>query len=88
MGNILEDTPLCDKIGYNKYDIMLVNIIADIIIAMAPMLNKFLNDDGAAIFSGIITQRLDDVLEALTDSGFEVVKVDTMDGWCAVTAKH
>lgn len=88
VGNILEDTLLCDNIGYNQYDTMLVNIIADIIIAMAPMLDKFLKDDGTAIFSGIITQRLDDVLEALTDSGFEVVKVDTMDGWCAVTAKQ
>jgi len=86
-GNALIDKELIAEIYEKKYNIIAANIVADIIIALLPLVKKSLAKDGAFITSGIITERLDDVREALLDAGFVVDKVTHKDNWASVVAR-
>ena len=68
-GNVTEDTALMDTLAANRYDLVLVNIVADVIIGLAPVLPHFLNESSTLICSGILDTRLSDVLDALTAAG-------------------
>ncbi len=70
-----------------KYDIMCANIVADILIRMAPDAPDCLNDGGIIIASGIIADRCDEVLKAMCDSGFELVETDSENDWRALILK-
>ena len=67
---------------------MLVNIVADVIIGLAPVLPRFLSDRSTLICSGILDTRLSDVLEALTAAGLTVTATKAKDDWRCVTAKR
>jgi len=87
-GNILTDSTLTEKIGSNKYDIVFANIMAEILIEMAPVLERFLKEKGYIILSGIITQRLEAVKQAFIKEGYDIVSVDIKDDWCAVVVRR
>ena len=80
-GNVTEDTALMDTLAANRYDLVLVNIVADVIIGLAPVLPHFLNESSTLICSGILDTRLSDVLDALT-----VTATKAKDDWRCVTA--
>ena len=61
--------------------------MADIIIALSEMVPDFINKDGIFICSGIISDRLEDVYEALDKNGFEVIETKRRKDWCAVAAR-
>jgi len=84
-GNILSDAALLNKID-SGYDIVIANIVADVIIAIAPMLKGLLNPGGQFIASGIIDQRLQDVLDALAANNLKHVNTESHEGWCCVVA--
>lgn len=86
-GNIINDYKLQDETGYEKYDITVANIIADVIIQMTPIVKKALKKDGIFISSGIIKDKADSVRNALSDSGFEIVDIQYMDDWVCIVAK-
>ena len=86
-GNILSDSTLFEKIGINKYDIVFANIMAEILIEMAPVLEKFLKEKGYIILSGIITQRLEAVKHAFIEEDYDIISTDTKDDWCAVVVR-
>ncbi len=71
-----------------KYDVVVANIIADAIIALAGPVKGFLKDGGVFVASGIILDRLDDVLKALEREGYGQVEHRTMDDWAVVVARH
>jgi ribosomal protein L11 methyltransferase len=81
-GNILDDKSLEETIG-NGYDLILANIVADVLKAMAPLFNKFLKKGGILIVSGIITEREEEVLNTIKENGFEVVIAKEKEGWAA-----
>ena len=83
-GNILEDTLLQKRYGTKEYDVVEANIVADVIIALSEMVPSFLRDKGYFITSGIITARLEDVYEALSENGFQVISTKTKKDWAAV----
>jgi ribosomal protein L11 methyltransferase len=86
-GNIIDDKALCEKIG-SGYDVICANIVADVIIGMSSLFGQFLKDDGKLIVSGIIDERLDEVLAALDENGFAVTKLSEEEGWnCILLAK-
>ncbi len=87
-GNILNDQGFYDKVCDKKYDLIAANIVADVIIWMAPVFKKVLKDDGRLIVSGIIAQRADEVTNALVAEGFEVKKFDESQEWAAVVLCH
>lgn len=86
-GNIIDDAALRSKIG-SGYDIITANIVADVLIAMSPLFGEFLTKDGTLIISGIIDERLDEVLSAVTGAGFAVSDRRNAEGWNAVALKR
>ena len=85
-GNVTEDTALMDTLAANRYVLVLVNIVADVIIGLAPVLPHFLNESSTLICSGILDTRLSDVLDALTAAGLTVTATKAKDDWRCVTA--
>lgn len=85
-GNIIDDADLREKIG-TGYNVVAANIVADVIIAMSPLFRSFMAEDGTLIVSGIITERLDEVLGALKAAGFTVSSSEEQEGWNAIVLK-
>ena len=81
-GNIITDEKLRQDIG-TGYDIITANIVADVIIAMSGLFGGFLKKDGVLIVSGIIDERLGEVMSALDVSGFECIQSRNCEGWNA-----
>lgn len=71
-----------------KADIIVANIIAEVIVDIIPGLKKHLNEDGLFICSGIIESKAEKVKDALEKSGYEILEVDSMNGWVAITSKQ
>ncbi len=85
-GNIIEDKSLVDKIG-SGFDVICANIVADVLIGMKDIFRGFINENGILIISGIISFRKDEVIEAITEQGFEVLEVHEKDDWVAIALK-
>lgn len=81
-GNILENEKLAEKID-RKYDIITANIVADVLIAMKDYFVRYLKDGGTLIISGIIEERMDEVLTAVENAGFTRQNVSIKEGWAA-----
>lgn len=86
-GNILEDDKLADAIGQNPYDIIVANIVADVIIAMAPLFKRFIKEDGILIVSGIIESRAHEVTNRLEAVGFSIEDMREDNDWVAAVCK-
>ena len=86
-GNVTEDTAIMESLAATQYDVVLVNIVADVIIGLAPVLPNFLTEKTTLICSGILDIRLDDVLAALTAQGLTILDVKAEEDWRCVTAK-
>ncbi len=87
-GNVLDDEKLYNTIGEKKYDMIVANIVADVIIWMSPMFKKFLSDDGKLIVSGIIAERSSEVILALEKAGFKVLDFTEKEDWAVVVLCH
>jgi ribosomal protein L11 methyltransferase len=87
-GNVTEDKALMAKLSEKHYDIVLVNIVADVIIGIAPVLPNFLDETSTVICSGILDVRLNDVTAALTAAGLTVTSTRAKEDWRCVTAKR
>ena len=87
-GNVLSDEGLADEIGKKQYDVVVANIVADVVIAMSALFKRYLKKDGTLITSGIITERIDDVVLALLKAGFIIKEIRPKDDWAAVVAVH
>lgn len=85
-GNILEDDNLKNTLSKNKYNVIFANIIADVIIPMVPIIKELLADDGCFIASGIIDNRKDDVVSALENEGFHIIKINESKEWNMILA--
>ena len=87
-GNVTTDKPLMDRLAREEYDIVLVNIVADVIIGLCPVLPAFLRDSSTVICSGILDTRLEDVLSAAEKAGLTVTAVYEKEDWRCITAKR
>lgn len=85
--DVLSDTDAREKISAQKYDIVLANIVADVIIALAPFAKSVMKTEGVFICSGIILERIDDVKNALTKADFEIMQVHEKGEWASIVAK-
>jgi len=86
-GNVTEDKELMAALAEKEYDLVLVNIVADVIIGLSPILPNFLTEKSTLICSGILDTRLEDVLAALKNAGLTVTSVREKEDWRCVTAK-
>ena len=87
-GNVTEDRALMAKLGEKEYDLVLVNIVADVIIGLSPVLPEFLTEKSTLICSGILDTRLDDVVRALEKAGLTITQIRQKEDWRCVTAKR
>ncbi len=83
-GNILEDKELREMAYAKKYDVICANIVADVIIMIKDVCFDLVKDDGVFITSGIIKEREEDVINALTGIGFKVKEKREMDDWLSI----
>ena len=86
-GNVTEDHALMGKLSQENWDVVLVNIVADVIIGLAPVLPKFMNENTLLICSGILDTRLGDVTAALEAAGLTIVGRREKEDWRSVSAK-
>ena len=87
-GNVTQDTALMDTLAARAYDLVLVNIVADVIIQLAPVLPSFLAQHSTLICSGILDSRLEEVRAALEGAGLAVTAVTAEEDWRCLTAKR
>lgn len=87
VGNLIDDTNLQETVGTQKYDIVVANILADVIIPMAPVIPARLKKDGIFITSGIIDFKENEVKEAIEQAGFEVLEINHQGEWVNITAR-
>lgn len=87
IGNIITDKAVQDKVGYEKYDIVVANILADVLVPLTPVIVNQLKKGGIYITSGIIDNKEQTVTEAVKAAGLEVLEVTYQGEWVSVTAR-
>ena len=87
-GNVTADKKLMDRLAGDTYDLVLVNIVADVIVGLSPILPKFLNKETLLICSGILDTRLEDVTAALEKAGLTITKIKAKEDWRCVSARR
>ena len=83
-GDILTDTELFEKLAKRKYDVIVANIVADVIIALLPTVKKLIKENGVFICSGIIEERIPDVEKAFGENGLEISAIKRSGEWAAI----
>ena len=86
-GNVLTDSDIQAEISKNKYEVVAANIVADIIIGLAPKAKEYMAENGVFITSGIISDRLDDVKNALYENGFNIVSINQRKDWVSIVCR-
>lgn len=81
------ESDLLAGVRAGEYDIICANIVADIIIRMAPQVGNFMKDTSTLLASGIITERAEEVTDALEAAGLYIVESIEDNGWCALAVK-
>ena len=87
VGNIIDDKELQDKVGYEEYEIVVANILADVLIPMSPVIPPILKKGGLFITSGIIDFKENDVKAAIEAAGMEVIEINHQGEWVNITAR-
>lgn len=87
IGNIITDPAVQDKVGYECYDIVVANILADVLVPLTPVIVNQLKTGGIYITSGIIDDKEETVVEAVKRAGLEVLEVTYQGEWVSVTAR-
>lgn len=87
IGNIIDDKEVQDKVGYEKYDIVTTNILADVLVPLTPVIVHQMKPGAVYITSGILDVKEEVVKEAVVAAGLEVVEVTHQGEWVSVTAR-
>ena len=87
IGNIIDDKEVQDQVGYDRYDIVAANILADVLVQLTPVILNHLKTGGIYITSGIIEEKEETVVEAVKAAGLEVLEVNHQGEWVSVTAR-
>ena len=87
IGNIIDDTVVQDAVGYEKYDIVAANILADVLVPLTPVIIHQMKPGAVYITSGIIEDKENVVVEAVKAAGLEVLEVNHQGEWVSVVAR-
>lgn len=87
IGNIIDDTAVQDAVGYEKYDIVAANILADVLVPLTPVIIHQMKPGAVYITSGIIEDKENVVVEAVKAAGLEVLEVNHQGEWVSVAAR-
>ena len=86
-GDIIKDRSLKDEAGYEKYDIITANILADVIIPLSGVIKEHMKKGGIFISSGIINTMKDKVEKAILENGLEIIETNEMGDWVSFVAR-
>ena len=87
-GNILDDPAVQDEVGYEKYDLVLANILAPVIVMLTGEVARHMKKGAVIITSGIVDEKEKDVVEAFeANAEFEILEITHQNDWVSVTAK-
>lgn len=87
IGNIIDDKAVQDAVGYEKYDIVAANILADVLVPLTPVIIHQMKPGAVYITSGIIEDKENVVVEAMKAAGLEVLEVNHQGEWVSVVAR-
>lgn len=87
IGNIIDDKAVQDQVGYEKYDIVAANILADVLVPLTPVIVHQMKPGAVYITSGIIDDKEEVVVEAVNAAGLTVLEVNHQGEWVSVVAK-
>lgn len=87
IGNLITEKEVQDKVGYEKYDIVVANILADVLVPLTPVIVNQLKPGGIYITSGIIDNKEETVVQAVKNAGLSVLEVTYQGEWVSVTAR-
>ena len=87
IGNIIDDTAVQDAVGYEKYDIVAANILADVLVPLTPVIVNQMKPGAVYITSGIIDDKEQTVVDAVKAAGLEILEVTYQGEWVSVTAR-
>jgi len=88
IGNIITEKDVQDKVGYECYDIVVANILADVLVPLTPVIVHQMKKGGIYITSGIIDDKENVVKEAVVNAGLEVLDVTYQGEWVSITARR
>ena len=87
IGNIIDNKEVQDKVGYEKYDIVVANILAEVLVPLTPVIVNQMKKGAVYITSGIIEEKENTVVQAVKAAGLEVLEVTHQGEWVSVTAR-
>lgn len=87
IGNIIDDKEVQDTVGYEKYDIITANILADVLVPLTPVIVNQMKKGAYYITSGILDVKEEVVVKAVKDAGLQLVEVTHQGEWVSVTAR-
>lgn len=87
LGNIIDDQAVQDAVGYEKYDIVAANILAEVLVPLTPVIVRQMKPGGIYITSGIIDDKEETVKAAVKAAGLEILEVTHQNDWVSVTAR-
>ena len=87
IGNIITEKEVQDKVGYECYDIVMANILADVLVPLTPVIVNQMKKGAVYITSGIIDDKEDTVVQAVEAAGLKVLEVTYQGEWVSVTAR-
>ncbi len=87
-GNVLEDDRLKKKLEERKFDVIVANIVADVVIMMLKIFHGMAKPGARFILSGIITERIDDVKRAVQENGYRLIRMETEEDWAAMVCER
>ena len=87
IGNIITERAIQDEVGYECYDIVVANILAEVLVPLTPVILNQLKPGGIYITSGIIDDKEQTVADAVRAAGLEILKIDHQGEWVSITAR-
>lgn len=87
IGNIIDDPQVQEQVGYELYDIVVANILAEVLVPLTPVILGQLKPGGIYITSGIIDDKEETVVQAVKAAGLQVLEVNYQGEWVSVTAR-
>ena len=88
IGNIITDRQIQERVGYECYDIVVANILADVLVPLTPVIVRQMKKGGIYITSGIIDDKEETVRKAVEEAGLEILEVTYQGEWVSVTARR
>lgn len=87
IGNIITEEAVQNAVGYEKYDIVVANILADVLILLTPVLISHMKKGGLYIMSGILESKEEIVVESVIKEGLSIVEISYQGEWVSITAR-